>query len=62
MEMDKKNDETMTGINTTVTRPIELIIKGDENYFPRGSTMYVMFLSDFVVTFNSNDTTTEGAG
>ena len=60
--MDKKNDETMTGIDTTKQRPIELIIKGDENYFPRTSTMYVMFLSDFVVTFTGNETNVEGAG
>lgn len=63
LEMDKYNDNTMTGIDTTRVRPIELILKTDDpNYYPRGSTMYVMFLSDFIVSFGNNDTTTEGAG
>lgn len=61
LEMDKKNDETITGINTTKIRPIELILRSDEPLtFPRLSTMYVMYLSDFVVSFNGNDTSTEG--
>ncbi len=29
LEMDKKNDETITGINTTKLRPIELILKSE---------------------------------
>lgn len=63
LEMDKYNDNTMTGIDTTKVRPIELILKTDDpNYYPRGSTMYVMFLSDFIVTFGNGDTSTEGAG
>lgn len=63
LEMDKVNDNTMTGIDTTKIRPIELILKSDDpNTYPRGSTMYVMFLSDFIVSFGSNDTSTEGAG
>lgn len=64
LEMDKKNDNTMTGINTTKVRPIELIIKSDDsgNAFPRTSTMYTMFMSDFIVTFRGNDTMTEGSG
>ena len=31
LEMDKKNDETITGINTTKLRPIELILKSEDN-------------------------------
>lgn len=63
LEMDKKNDDTMTGIDTTQVRPIELILKSDDpNTYPRNSTMYVMFLSDFIVTFNENETSTEGQG
>lgn len=30
LEMDKKNDYTMSGLDTTRTRPIELILKSDE--------------------------------
>lgn len=30
LEMDKKNDETITGVNTTKLRPIELILKSDD--------------------------------
>lgn len=57
LEMDKKNDSTMTGMDTTKVRPIELIIKSDDpSSYPRNSTMYVMFLSDFVVTFNGIET------
>lgn len=53
LESDKKNDDTMTGLDTTKVRPIELILKGDDtNAYSRNSTMYVMFLSDFIVTFN----------
>ena len=63
LEMDKKNDDTMSGLDTTKTRPIELILKNDSNvYFNRLSTMYVMFLSDFIVTFRDGDTDTEGYG
>lgn len=63
IEMDKKNDDTMTGIDTTKVRPIELILKSDDpNVYARQSTMYVMFLSDFIVTFGANETSTEGAG
>lgn len=63
LEMDKKNDDTMTGIDTTKVRPIELILKSDDpNYYARQSTMYVMFLSDYIVTFKGNETMTEGAG
>lgn len=63
LEMDKKNDDTMSGLDTTKVRPIELILKNDDgNYFPRQSTMYVMFLSDFIVTFGNGETNTEGAG
>lgn len=63
VDMDKKNDDTMTGIDTTKVRPIELILKSDDpNTYPRQSTMYVMFLSDFIVSFGANDTSTEGAG
>ncbi len=55
--MDKKNDDTITGINTTKIRPIELILRSDDtNTFPRQSTMYIMFLSDFIVSFGGNDT------
>ena len=61
LEGDKYNDDTMTGIDTTKIRPIELILKSDDpNTYPRNSTMYVMFLSDFVVTFGANETMTEG--
>jgi hypothetical protein len=61
LEMDKKNDETITGVNTTSLRPIELILRSDEpTIFPRNSTMYVMYLSDFIVSFNGTDTTCEG--
>jgi hypothetical protein len=61
LEMDKSDDNVMTGIDTTRVRPIELILKSDEgNAFPRGSTMYTMFLSDFIVTFGDGETTTEG--
>jgi hypothetical protein len=36
LEMDKKNDDTITGLNTTKLRPIELILKNDTGtYFPR---------------------------
>lgn len=63
LEMDKTDDETMTGIDTTRVRPIELILKTDEtSVFPRGSTMYTMFLSDFIVTFQDGETLTEGQG
>lgn len=63
LEMDKYNDDTMTGIDTTRIRPIELILKTDDpSYYPRGSTMFVMFLSDFIVSFGASDTSTEGAG
>lgn len=63
LEMDKVNDNTMTGIDTTRIRPIELILKSDDpSAYPRGSTMYVMFLSDFIVSFGATDTSTEGAG
>lgn len=63
LEMDKKNDDTMSGLDTTKTRPIELILKNDSNiYFNRLSTMYVMFMSDFIVTFRDGDTDTEGYG
>lgn len=34
LESDKRNDDTMTGIDTTKVRPIELILKSDEaNHF-----------------------------
>jgi hypothetical protein len=63
LEMDKKNDDTMSGLDTTKVRPIELILKNDSaTYFNRLSTMYVMFLSDFIVTFNGDDTSTDGYG
>ena len=63
LEMDKFNDDTMTGIDTTQVRPIELILKSDDpNSYARQSTMYVMFLSDFIVSFGANSTSTEGAG
>ncbi len=52
LESDKKNDDTMTGMDTTKVRPIELILKADDaNAYTRNSTMYVMFLSDFIVSF-----------
>ena len=36
LEMDKRNDETITGINTTKLRPIELILKSEDgNVFKR---------------------------
>lgn len=61
IEMDKKNDDTMTGLDTTKVRPIELILKSDDpNTYPRNSTMYVAFLSDFIVSFGGMETTTEG--
>jgi hypothetical protein len=63
LDMDKKNDDTMTGMDTTKVRPIELILKSDDPLiYPRQSTMYVMFLSDYIVSFGANDTITEGAG
>ena len=63
LDMDKKNDDTMTGIDTTKVRPIELILQStDSNIYPRNSTMYVMFLSDFIVSFTGDDTAVEGAG
>ncbi len=63
LEMDKKNDDTMSGLDTTKVRPIELILKNDDgNYYARQSTMYVMFLSDFIVTFGATETSTEGQG
>lgn len=63
LDMDKKNDDTMTGIDTTKVRPIELILRSDDpNVYNGASTMYVMFLSDFIVSFGGSDTTTEGAG
>lgn len=63
LEADKKNDETMSGIDTTKVRPIELILRSDDvNAYPRSSTMFVTFLSDFIVSFGAQDTTTEGAG
>ena len=52
LEYDKKDDDTMTGMDTTKVRPIELILKSDITN-PRPSTMYVMYLSDMIVTFNS---------
>lgn len=63
LEADKKNDDTMTGLDTTKVRPIELILKADDgNAYARNSTMYVMFLSDFIVTFKGSETQTEGYG
>ncbi len=63
LDMDKRNDDVMTGIDTTRVRPIELILKSDDpNVYPNASTMYVMFLSDFIVSFGAVDTSTEGAG
>ena len=63
LDMDKKNDDTMTGMDTTKVRPIELILKSDDpSVYANPSTMYVMFLSDFIVSFGLNDTQTEGAG
>lgn len=63
IEMDKKNDDTMTGIDTTKVRPIELILKSDDpNTYPRNSTMYVSFLNDFIVSFGAMETSTEGSG
>lgn len=63
LESDKKNDDTMTGMDTTKVRPIELILKSDDPLsYTRNSTMYIMFLSDFIVTFNGSETTTEGYG
>ena len=63
LDMDKRNDDVMTGIDTTKVRPIELILKSDDpNVYPNASTMYVMFLSDFIVSFGNGDTSTEGAG
>lgn len=63
LDMDKRNDDTMTGIDTTKVRPIELILRSDDpNIYNAASTMFVMFLSDFIVSFGANDTTTEGAG
>lgn len=63
LESDKKNDDTMTGIDTTKVRPIELVLKGDDtNAYTRNSTMYIMFLSDFIVSFGNADTKTEGYG
>jgi hypothetical protein len=31
LDMDKKNDDTMTGIDTTKVRPIELILRSDDS-------------------------------
>ena len=63
IEMDKKNDDTMTGLDTTKVRPIELILKSEDSVvYPRNSTMYVVFLNDFIVSFNGNETSTEGQG
>lgn len=31
LEADKRNDETMTGIDTTKVRPIELILRADDS-------------------------------
>lgn len=61
LEMDKTNDSTMSGLDTRKTRPIELLLKSDDpNTYPRLSTMYVMFLNDFIVTFGDGNLTTEG--
>lgn len=61
LEADKRNDETMSGIDTTKVRPIELILRSDDaNAYTRNSTMYVSFLSDFIVSFGAQDTMTEG--
>jgi len=63
LECDKKNDDTMTGMDTTKVRPIELILRADDaNAYTRNSTMFVMFLSDFIVSFGDQDTKTEGYG
>ena len=63
LDADKTNDDTMTGMDTTKTRPIELILKStDTNTYSNSSTMYVMFLSDFIVSFGANETSTDGAG
>ena len=63
LDSDKKNDDTMTGIDTTRVRPIELILRSDDpNVYASASTMFVMFLSDFIVTFGASDTSTEGSG
>lgn len=63
LEADKTNDNTMSGLDTRKTRPIELILKSDDpNTYPRLSTMYVMFLNDLIVTFNDGNLTTEGQG
>lgn len=63
LDMDKKNDDTMTGIDTTKVRPIELILRSDDpNVYTGSSTMYTMFLCDFIVSFGASDTQTEGAG
>lgn len=63
LDMDKKNDDTMTGIDTTKVRPIELILRSDDAVsYSQSSTMYVMFLSDMIVSFGAGDTSTEGAG
>lgn len=57
LESDKRNDDTMSGIDTTKVRPIELILRSDDaNAYPRNSTMFVSFLSDFIVTFGAMDT------
>ena len=63
LDADKHNDATMTGLDTTKVRPIELILKStDTNIYANASTMYVMFLSDFIVSFGSDSTSVEGAG
>lgn len=63
LEADKRNDDTMSGLDTTKLRPIELILKSDDSsQYPRNSTLFVAFLSDFVVTFTGNDVVTEGQG
>lgn len=61
LEADKRNDATMTGIDTTKVRPIELILRADDSQsFDRNSTMYVAFMCDFIVSFGAQDVNTEG--
>lgn len=61
LDADKRDDDTMTGMDTTKVRPIELILQSTEAIVSAiASTMYVMFLSDFIVVFKNGETTTEG--
>lgn len=63
LDQNPFDPDTLSGLDTTKVRPIELVIKGtDLNKFGYDSTMYVMYWHDFYVQLTNEGVNTFGQG